>query len=76
MDTEFINAYIAKQKAMIDDLQTRLILSDTKLQMVETRYEAALIKLKKCEEELEFFNTPAPVENDLEPVDTESKIDS
>jgi hypothetical protein len=35
MDTEFINLYIAKQKALIDDLQSRLLLSETKLQLVE-----------------------------------------
>lgn len=76
MDTEFINAYIAKQKAQIDDLQTRLLLSETRLQIVESRYNAALEKLKKCEEELEFFNTPAPEVDEPEVVDTKSDLDS
>jgi len=35
MDTEFINLYIAKQKALTEDHQSRLLLSETKLQLVE-----------------------------------------
>lgn len=79
MDTEFINTYIAKQKAQIDDLQTRLLLSDTKLQIVESRYNTTLEKLKKCEEELEqleLLNTPQPDVVELEEVDTKSELDS
>ncbi len=72
MDTEFINAYIAKQKAQIDDLQTRLLLSETRLQIVESRYNKALVDLKSAQEELEALNVP--VETDE--VDTESDLSS
>ncbi len=72
MDTEFINAYIAKQKAQIDDLQTRLLLSETRLQIVETRYNKALDDLKSAQEELEALNVPV----EMEEVDTESDLSS
>lgn len=41
MDTEFINLFISKQKALIDDLQSRLLLSDTKLALVEKKLDDA-----------------------------------
>ncbi len=72
MDTEFINAYIAKQKAQIDDLQTRLLLSETRLQIVESRYNKALDDLKSAQEELEALNVPV----EMEEVDTESDLSS
>lgn len=72
MDTEFINAYIAKQKAQIDDLQTRLLLSETRLQIVESRYNKALDDLKSVQEELEALNVPV----EMEEVDTESDLSS
>ena len=37
MDVEFVNAYIAKQKAWIEDLTARYIMLDTKLQLAETK---------------------------------------
>lgn len=41
MDTEFINLFISKQRALIDDLQSRLLLSETKLALVESKLEQA-----------------------------------
>jgi hypothetical protein len=41
MDTEFINLFISKQKALIDDLQSRLLLSETKLSLVESKLDSA-----------------------------------
>lgn len=41
MDSDFINLFIAKQKALIDDLQSRLLLSDTKLAILEKKLEEA-----------------------------------
>lgn len=41
MDTDFINMFISKQKALIDDLQSRLLLSDTKLSLVEKKLDEA-----------------------------------
>lgn len=33
MNAEFVNAYLKKQKALIDDLQTRLLISETSLEI-------------------------------------------
>lgn len=41
MDTEFINIFIAKQKALIDDLQSRLLLSETKVTLLEGKLDEA-----------------------------------
>jgi hypothetical protein len=41
LDTEFINLFISKQRALIDDLQSRLLLSETKLALVESKLEQA-----------------------------------
>lgn len=41
MDAEFINLFIAKQKALIDDFQSRLLLSETKLAILEKKLEEA-----------------------------------
>lgn len=35
MEIEFVNAYIAKQKAWIEDLTARYIILDTRLQLAE-----------------------------------------
>ncbi len=35
MEIEFVNAYIAKQKAWIEDLTARYIMLDTRLQLAE-----------------------------------------
>lgn len=51
MDTEFINLFISKQKALIDDLQSRLLLSDTKLTIVEKKLEAATKEIALLGEE-------------------------
>lgn len=37
MDTEFINMFISKQRALIDDLQSRLLLAETKLAIVDQK---------------------------------------
>lgn len=42
-NSELINLYISKQRALIDDLQTRLLLSETKLNVTEGKL-ANLIK--------------------------------
>lgn len=41
MDSEFVNAFISRQKALIDDLQSRLLLSETHHQILKTRLEQA-----------------------------------
>lgn len=50
MDTEFINLFIAKQKALIDDLQSRLLLSETKTALLEKRLEESSKKIEALNE--------------------------
>lgn len=50
MDAEFINVYIGKQKALIDDLQTRVLLADTKCSILEQQLIDANNKLAKLAE--------------------------
>lgn len=50
MDTEFVNAYIIKQKAWIEDLTAKLIILETKLQLAET-------KLSKLAEDNSLLNS-------------------
>jgi hypothetical protein len=37
VEAEFVNVYIAKQKAWIEDLTARYIMLDTRLQLAEAR---------------------------------------
>jgi cell division protein FtsB len=37
VEAEFVNVYISKQKAWIEDLTARYIMLDTKLQLAEAR---------------------------------------
>lgn len=39
MDTEFINAFIAKQKALIDDFQARYLILEVKHSLLEKQHE-------------------------------------
>lgn len=48
-NTEFINLYISKQKALIDDFQSRLLLCETKLTITES-------KLSEANKVIESFN--------------------
>ena len=50
MDTDFINVYIGKQQALIDDLQTRVLLAETKNTILEQQLKEANIKLNKIAE--------------------------
>ena len=52
MDAEFINVFIQKQKALIDDLQSRLLLSETKLSIIE-------MKLADANKTIESLNKKA-----------------
>ena len=52
MDAEFINAYIAKQKALIDDFQTRVLLLEVRntileQQLAALREDASKVESKK-----------------------------
>lgn len=51
MDAEFINLYIAKQKALIDDLQQRLIVAETTSALSEQRVGALNAQLEKLKAE-------------------------
>lgn len=53
MDSEFVNVYISKQKALIDDLQSRLLLCESHLEVtknahakIKQEFEQALQKLE------------------------------
>ena len=46
MDTEFINAFVAKQKAVIDDFQARYLI-------LETKYDLAIRELDRIKAENE-----------------------
>ncbi len=37
MDTEFVNAYLQKQKDMINDLMTKIIMSETRASVAENK---------------------------------------
>lgn len=47
MDAEFINAYMAKQKALIDDLQQRLLILEVKHQLLEQQHVLVRDELEK-----------------------------
>ena len=52
MDSDFINVFIQKQKSLIDDLQARLLLSETKLTVTE-------MKLADANKTIESLNKKA-----------------
>lgn len=45
MDTEFINTYIAKQKSLIDEMQTKYLILDTRFAILEQQYNACKTEL-------------------------------
>jgi len=49
MDAEFINAYIAKQKALIDDFQTRVLLLEVRNGILEQQLAALRDEAPKTE---------------------------
>jgi hypothetical protein len=49
MDAEFINAYIAKQKALIDDFQTRVLLLEVRNTILEQQVAALRDEASKVE---------------------------
>jgi hypothetical protein len=49
MDAEFINAYIAKQKALIDDFQTRVLLLEVRNGILEQQLAALRDEASKTE---------------------------
>ena len=50
MDAEFINAYIAKQKALIDDFQTRVLLLEVRNSILEQQLAALREEVSKTEQ--------------------------
>lgn len=47
MDADFINAYLAKQKALIDDFQQRLLIQEVKYQILEQQHATLKAELEK-----------------------------
>lgn len=56
MDTEFINIYISKQKALIDELQVKLILSETHQQVLKNSVQNLTDKLNEANNLIEQLN--------------------
>ncbi len=56
MDIEFINVYISKQKALIEDLQTRLLISDTHLHILKNTVQDLNLKLETANSTIEQLN--------------------
>jgi hypothetical protein len=54
MDAEFINAYIAKQKALIDDFQTRVLLLEVRNSILEQQLAALRGETVKTESKKSF----------------------
>lgn len=52
MDADFINEYVKKQRAWIDDMQSRLLLSETKLAITENSLKIAIQQLEQTKKEL------------------------
>lgn len=53
MDIEFVNLFIARQKSTIDDLHNKLIMSETRNQLLESSVGALRAELDKITKELE-----------------------
>lgn len=67
MDVEFVNVYISKQKALIEDLQTRLLISDTHLHILKNTVQELSQKLDVANSNIEQLNkkvTKKPVLQD------------
>ena len=47
MEAEFINIYIAKQKALIDELQQKVIVAETQSTLSEQKLSALTAELQK-----------------------------
>ena len=59
MDTEFINTFIQKQQAAIGELYNKLLMADTKIQIIEsklgsknTEYETLVVDFNRLNDEL------------------------
>lgn len=51
MEIEFINAYIVKQRAWIDELTAKWLLADTKVTILEKQVSDLTAKIEKLESE-------------------------
>ena len=56
MDIEFVNVYISKQKSLIEDLQTRLLMSDTHLHILKNTVQDLNLKLETANSTIEQLN--------------------
>lgn len=51
MDIEFINIYIAKQKALIDELQQKVLVAETQSELSNSKIVALSAELDKLKAE-------------------------
>lgn len=56
MDIEFVNAYIARQKALIDELQSKLLISETHQQLLRNNVQVLSEKLAQANDTIEQLN--------------------
>ena len=57
MDVEFVNVFIARQKATIDDLQNKLIMCETKNQLLENNVSNLRAELERITKEFESIKS-------------------
>lgn len=63
MDANFINEYVKKQRALIDDLQSRLLLSETKVIITEQKLTAVHEAYNTAQTELHTLQQRIEQEN-------------
>lgn len=71
MDTEFINVYLQKQKAVIDDFMTKNLLLDTKVTLSEKVVSDLSAKVQELEALVETQRKQLEAKRVKQPVSTE-----
>lgn len=63
MDTEFINLFIQKQQALINELNNKLLMAETRVQLLESRlgnrnteYDQLVVDFNNLKDELTDIN--------------------
>lgn len=59
MDTEFINVFIQRQKNLINELQAKLILCETNLEITQNKFSSLQEENSKLKQDIEKNNKKA-----------------
>lgn len=59
-DIEFINMYMTRLKAVLDDLQGKLIIQEVKNEILQLRFDNLANELAQTKEQLRVALTPPP----------------